>query len=154
MINPKSRRPTNQRPTNQRPTNRPSVAAVKPDYLTLFALFANEKPDGRIQIDIKAFAGKDKSIEDVFTLEEFLKLMTELYYGERGLVGSIWPSEQYSSATHSGNIRMPADKVQAFKEEFMAESKEPVVSVHYDLPEDNDEPEENIMHLQGDNSKF
>ncbi len=32
--------------------------------------------------------------------------------------------------------------------------KEPVVSVHYDLPEDNDEPEENIMHLQGDNSKF
>lgn len=152
MINPKSRRPTTNERIDRRPSDR-QTTPVKTEYLTLFALFGNEKPDGRIQVDIKAFANKDKSIEDVFTLAEFLKLMTEFYYGERGLVGSMWPCEE-KYATHSGNIRMPEEAVQQFKDKCMTEPKEPVVSVHYDLPEDNDEPEENIMHLQGDNSKF
>jgi hypothetical protein len=132
------------------------------EYFPIFSLFGNEQRDGRLQVDIKCYDGKNGSIEDHLTVEEFLFFCEKLYYGEPlegddygvKLVGSLWEMDNPTKeSTHSGNIRFSSEKLQAIKDEYAAsvggskkktnkaEPKAAARKPKYEVPEEEEEEE-------------
>jgi hypothetical protein len=119
-------------------------------YVPIFALFGTEHANGRLQVDVRTFAGKDTNIEDVLSLDEFLFFCEKLYYGEAKLTGSMWECDE-KFASMSGNVRMSEEQLEELKDDYEASKSkrkvEPKQSQNsrkpkYDLPEEDDEEEE------------
>lgn len=114
-----SSRQTERTSSSSRQSERTSRRATakkleKQTYHPIFALYANEHANGRIQVDIKAYGG-DQTIEDVLTLDEFLYFCEKLYYGETKITGSLWECDE-DYASHSGNVRFTGDQLKEIKE--------------------------------------
>ena len=160
-------RSTRRQPSSSgRGSGRGRQQEAKVEYYPIFSLFGNEQRDGRLQIDIKAYDGKNGSIEDHLSLEEFLFFCEKLYYGEPlegedygvKLVGSLWEMDNPSKeSTHSGNIRFSEDKLQAIKDEYAVsisenkkktnktEAKPAARKPRYEVPDDDDYEEAEVL---------
>lgn len=112
--------------------------------MTLFSLFATEHAGERLQVDIKALEYEGRSIEDVFSLDEFLFFCEKLYYGETKLTGSLWYKGD-GNPQYSGNIRVSEDYANEIKKEYQASytEEEPKTSKSssYTVPEPTEEEE-------------
>jgi hypothetical protein len=142
---PQSRRPSSDRGSRRQPAEQQK----KQVYMTLFSLFATEHAGERLQVDIKALEYEGRSIEDVFSLNEFLFFCEKLYYGEAKLTGSLWYKGD-GNPQYSGNIRVSEDYAEEIKKEYQnsgfVEEENPKDvptrgGVSYKVPEPTEEEE-------------
>lgn len=116
--NSNSNESQSRRPSSDRGSRRqPKEEQKKQVYLTLFSLFGTEHAGDRLQVDMKALDYDGRSIEDVFSLNEFLFFCEKLYYGEAKLTGSLWYNGD-GNPQYSGNVRVTEDYAEEIKKEY------------------------------------